>query len=100
MLRSSAPSQAGRQQSLHRRVDMRSFNRLMALFAMAVVLALGYFQEAAGQAAPAGEGTIAWHVTIAPTRFDPSSAPPQITPFGTLSPIPAALVPPPPTHKT
>jgi peptide/nickel transport system substrate-binding protein len=28
--------------------------------------------------------TIAWHVTISPSWFDPSTAPPQITPFGML----------------
>src|SRR5204862_114072 len=31
-----------------------------------------------------GESVIAWHVTIAPSWFDPSSAPAQITPFGIL----------------
>jgi len=39
---------------------------------------------AAAQTAPAGEAVMAWHVTIAPTWFDPSTAPPQITPFGIL----------------
>src|SRR6185295_10845038 len=49
-------------------------------------------QEAPAQAAPAGEVTVAWHVTIAPTWFDPSTAPPQITPFGILFAIHDALV--------
>jgi peptide/nickel transport system substrate-binding protein len=78
---------------------MQSFRRQFASFAAAVVLTLGYFQEATGQAAPAGEVTVAWHVTIAPTWFDPSSAPPQITPFGTLYAIHDALVRPLPNQK-
>ena len=35
-------------------------------------------------AAPAGQVVVAWHVTISPSWFDPSTAPPQITPFGML----------------
>jgi peptide/nickel transport system substrate-binding protein len=34
--------------------------------------------------AQTGEAVIAWHVTIAPSWFDPSTAPAQITPFGIL----------------
>src|SRR5437879_5448499 len=34
--------------------------------------------------AQTGESVIAWHVTIAPSWFDPSTAPAQITPFGIL----------------
>ena len=34
--------------------------------------------------AQTGESVIAWHVTIAPSWFDPSPAPAQITPFGIL----------------
>jgi peptide/nickel transport system substrate-binding protein len=78
---------------------MRSFSRQFASFAAAVVLTLGYFHEATGQAAPTGEVVVAWHVTIAPTWFDPSSAPPQITPFGTLYAIHDALVRPLPNQK-
>src|SRR5690349_21237058 len=40
-----------------------------------------------------------WHVTIAPSWFDPSTAPPQITPFGMLYAIHDALVRPYPGHK-
>jgi len=47
----------------------------------------------------AGEVTMAWHVTISPTWFDPSTAPPQITPFGLLYAIHDALVRPYPPHK-
>ena len=42
---------------------------------------------------------MAWHVTIAPSWFDPSTAPPQITPFGILYAIHDALVRPYPPHK-
>ncbi|OLC17188.1 MAG: hypothetical protein AUH29_02785 [Candidatus Rokubacteria bacterium 13_1_40CM_69_27] len=41
----------------------------------------------------------AWHVTIAPTWFDPSTAPPQITPFGILYALHDALVRPLPGQK-
>jgi peptide/nickel transport system substrate-binding protein len=58
----------------------------------AALLTLGVAQEVAGQAIPAGEVVIAWHVTIAPTWFDPSTAPPQITPFGMLYAFHDALV--------
>jgi peptide/nickel transport system substrate-binding protein len=46
----------------------------------------------AASAAPAGRVVIAWHVTISPAWFDPSAAPPQITPFGMLYAIHDALV--------
>ncbi len=49
--------------------------------------------------APSGHAVIAWHVTIAPSWFDPSSAPPQITPFGMLYAIHDALVRPYPGQK-
>src|SRR5690348_4110092 len=43
-------------------------------------------------ASPAGQIVIAWHVTISPAWFDPSLAPPQITPFGMLYALHDALV--------
>ncbi len=52
-----------------------------------------------GAAPAAGEASMAWHVTIAPSWFDPSTAPPQITPFGMLYAIHDALVRPYPGHK-
>jgi peptide/nickel transport system substrate-binding protein len=67
---------------------------------IAVVLTLGLAGPAAGQPAPSGEVTMAWHVTIAPAWFDPSTAPPQITPFGMLYAIHDALVRPLPGQKT
>ena len=41
---------------------------------------------------PSGKVVIAFHVTISPAWFDPSLAPPQITPFGVLYAIHDALV--------
>ena len=42
---------------------------------------------------------VAWHVTLAPTWFDPSTAPPQITPFGLLYALHDALVRPLPGQR-
>jgi peptide/nickel transport system substrate-binding protein len=70
----------------------------LALLA-AALLTLGSTRGVAGQPTPAGEAVIAWHVTIAPTWFDPSTAPPQITPFGMLYALHDALVRPLPGHK-
>ena len=53
----------------------------------------------AGEPAPSGQAVMAWHVTIAPSWFDPSTAPPQITPFGMLYAIHDALVRPYPGQK-
>jgi peptide/nickel transport system substrate-binding protein len=59
----------------------------------------GAARPAAAQPAPAGQAVIAFHVTIAPSWFDPSTAPPQITPFGVLYAIHDALVRPYPGYK-
>ena len=48
---------------------------------------------------PAGEITASFHVTLAPTWFDPSTAPAQITPFGVLYAVHDALVRPLPGQK-
>ena len=48
---------------------------------------------------PAGEVAVSFHVTVAPSWFDPSAAPPQITPFGVLYAIHDALVRPLPRQK-
>src|SRR5437899_7561206 len=50
-------------------------------------------------AEPAGEVTVSFHVTLAPSWFDPSTAPPQITPFGVLYAVHDALVRPLPGQK-
>src|SRR2546428_13279379 len=70
--------------------------RLVVLIT-AAVLALGVSPAIA--APPAGEAVMAWHVTLAPTWFDPSTAPPQITPFGMLYAIHDAPVRPLPGPK-
>jgi peptide/nickel transport system substrate-binding protein len=72
--------------------------------ALSLVLLSGGFGFAAAvaaaeQHAPSGRAVMAWHVTIAPAWFDPSSAPPQITPFGMLYAIHDALVRPYPGQK-
>jgi peptide/nickel transport system substrate-binding protein len=69
---------------------------LSLLFA---VVALGHPSPVAAQPAPSGQAVMAWHVTIAPSWFDPSTAPPQITPFGLLYALHDALVRPYPGHK-
>src|SRR5881296_483577 len=50
-------------------------------------------------AEPAGEVAVSFHVTLAPSWFDPSTAPPQITPFGILYALHDALVRPLPGQK-
>src|SRR5262245_54700407 len=59
----------------------------------------GVAQTPGSQPAPAGEVVLAWHVTIAPTWFDPSTAPPQTTPFGILYALHDALVRPLPGQR-
>src|SRR5262249_24928886 len=73
-------------------------SRVVLLFAL-VMLTLGAVREVAGQPSPAGQAVMAWPITIAPTWFDPSTAPPQITPFGVLYALHDALVRPLPGQK-
>ena len=68
--------------------------RIVLVFAALILLVAG-----PARAAQPGEAVMAWHVTIAPTWFDPSTAPPQITPFGMLYAIHDAMVRPLPGHK-
>src|SRR5687768_6576320 len=70
---------------------------LLGLFATALTLVLAH--EVPAQSRPAGEMILAMHVTIAPSWFDPSTAPPQITPFGVLYAVHDALVRPYPGTK-
>jgi peptide/nickel transport system substrate-binding protein len=70
---------------------MRSRHRTVGLL-VATALILAGVGPVAAQSAPAGEVVHAWHVTIAPAWFDPSTAPPQVTPFGILYAIHDALV--------
>ena len=64
----------------------------------AILLVVASATGAAGQL-PAGEVVIAWHVTISPSWFDPSTAPPQTTPFGILYALHDALVRPLPGQR-
>jgi peptide/nickel transport system substrate-binding protein len=71
----------------------------IASLLLALALILTTARAAGAQASPAGEAVIAWHVTMAPSWFDPSTAPPQITPFGILYALHDALVRPLPGQK-
>src|SRR5213080_3687956 len=71
----------------------------VVLLLVLVMLTLGAAREAGGQPSPAGEAVMAWPITIAPSWFDPSTAPPQITPFGILYALHDALVRPLPGQK-
>src|SRR5881409_4419373 len=73
-----------------------SLHRVRIAASLVAVLVLA--ATPAGAAQP-GEAVMAWHVTIAPSWFDPSTAPPQITPFGLLYAIHDALVRPYPGQK-
>src|SRR5262245_29686332 len=79
-------------------VKNRLTSRLGPLLVL-VVLTLGAAREVTGQTPPAGEAVMAWPITIAPSWFDPSTAPPQITPFGILSAFHDASVRPLPGQK-
>src|SRR5712691_8677013 len=78
-------------------MDATAFLRRAVVLFGAVVLTLTIIGGAAAQ--PAGETVLAFHVTIAPTWFDPSTAPPQITPFGILHALHDGLVKPLPGQK-
>src|SRR5438477_6127148 len=69
--------------------------RVVLLAALAVAAAAAQ----ALAAEPAGEVTVSFHVTLAPAWFDPSTAPPQITPFGVMYAIHDALARPLPNQK-
>src|SRR5689334_314160 len=73
--------------------------RVVALLLGIVLAAAPSFAQTPAGPAPAGEVTLSFHVTLAPSWFDPSSAPPQITPFGVLYAIHDALVRPLPGQK-
>ena len=79
----------------------RSPRKAHPILALAVLVAgaVGAAAPPVAAQAPAGQATMAWHVTIAPSWFDPSTAPPQITPFGMLYALHDALVRPYPGQK-
>src|SRR5262245_16214490 len=80
---------------------IRPSRRSIALAMLVAIVVGGSAAPITAQQAPAPAGKVveAWHVTIAPSWFDPSTAPPQITPFGMLYAIHDALVRPYPPHK-
>ena len=65
---------------------------------LVIAMLLSAAPNAAAQPGP-GEVVIAWHVTIAAAWLDPSTAPPQITPFGILYALHDGLVRPLPGQK-
>ncbi len=69
---------------------------VLVLTAVVVVLAVA---PPSGSQPRAGEVIMAWHVTIAPAWFDPSTAPSQITPFGMLYALHDAVLRPLPGKK-
>jgi peptide/nickel transport system substrate-binding protein len=73
--------------------------RTLARKLLVAIVALLPTAIAAAAGAPSGRAVMAFHVTISPSWFDPSTAPPQITPFGVLYAIHDALVRPYPGHK-
>ena len=77
---------------------MTRLRGLVSVFA-ALAITSCVVERAAGQGAPAGEVVQAWHVTISPAWLDPSTAPPQITPFGLLYALHDAMVRPLPGQK-
>lgn len=59
---------------------------------LAAPVAFAASRPLAAAGGPSGQIVVAWHVTISPSWFDPSTAPPQITPFGMLYALHDALV--------
>ena len=72
--------------------------RRLGQVVLAIVLLLGGIAPAAAQG-PAGELAVSFHVTLAPSWFDPSTAPPQITPYGVMNAIHDAMLRPLPGQK-
>src|SRR6516165_4046144 len=80
-------------------LQLRRAHLALTASLLTVVLALATTSPRAAESALSGQAVMAWHVTIAPSWFDPSTAPPQITPFGMLYAIHDALVRPYPGQK-
>jgi peptide/nickel transport system substrate-binding protein len=79
--------------------DIRCLRPGLLGLAVGGLVAAGASLAVAADNVSAGKAVMAWHVTISPAWFDPSSAPPQITPFGMLYAIHDALVRPYPGQK-
>jgi len=74
-----------------RNIAMTPRHRI-ALWLVAATLTVGWAHTLKAQTRPTGEMVWAWHVTLAPSWFDPAETPPQITPFGLLYALHDALV--------
>src|SRR5262249_41972800 len=96
--RAPAPTATHRREVIRMSQTRRSGRAVHAipLLVITLILAGGH---ATAQTVPSGEAVIAWHVVIAPTWLDPSTAPAQITPFGILYAIHDGLVRPLPGQK-
>jgi len=73
------------------------FTRVVTSIVAAVLVVSGVTPATAQN--PTDHVTVSFHVTLAPSWFDPSAAPPQITPFGVMYAIHDALVRPLPGQK-
>ena len=80
-------------------LPIRRLRRAFVAALSCVLVAFAAAQSLAAEKEPAGRAVMAWHVTISPAWFDPSSAPAQITPFGMLYAIHDALARPYPGEK-
>jgi peptide/nickel transport system substrate-binding protein len=85
--------------TLSKRPSIMLSHRLIVALLVAAAASLGAATAAVAGPPAADEAVMAWHVTIAPAWFDPSTAPPQITPFGMLYALHDALVRPLPGQK-
>jgi peptide/nickel transport system substrate-binding protein len=81
------------------RIKARRWSAVLCPALFLAALLLGMSPSLGDQPQPKGRAVMAWHVTISPSWFDPSTAPPQITPFGMLYAIHDALVRPYPGQK-
>jgi peptide/nickel transport system substrate-binding protein len=84
---------------VHRRNIAMPLRHGITLVLVAAVLTVGWAHQLGAQSKPTGEMVWAWHVTLAPSWFDPAETPPQITPFGLLYALHDALVRPLPGEK-
>jgi peptide/nickel transport system substrate-binding protein len=81
-----------------RDIRMNPSRRIVSLVVVAICTA-AWVSGLGAQPRPPGEVVWAWHVTIAPTWFDPADTPAQITPFGMLYTLHDALVRPLPGER-
>jgi peptide/nickel transport system substrate-binding protein len=80
-------------------LELRCWHQVLVGSALTAFLVFSAVASRAADPAPLGHAIMAWHVTIAPSWFDPSTAAPQITPLGMLYAIHDALVRPYPGQR-